>query len=99
MTEADDPEALKERRRKLEAERIGEHHEHWRGDEAELRWMLLVVFVIYPLSIGPAIWLCKNAGVSQSLLLIYVPIFILCDLFPPLTDCLVLYGSLFGLPA
>jgi hypothetical protein len=63
---------------------------------ARIVWVLLVVFVIYPLSSGPAYWLCENARVSHDLLLVYVPVFLLCELFPPLRTCLSLYVSLFG---
>jgi hypothetical protein len=47
-------------------------------------WTALVLFVLYPLSIGPACWITKRIVEPGPFLLAYAPIIALCCLFEPM---------------
>jgi hypothetical protein len=68
-----------------------------RKQKRRKRWLWSVVallIVLYPLSTGPAYWICHKAGHGDGIVTIaYVPLFLLADKWRPFDE--FLWGYIF----
>ncbi|HEV3301894.1 MAG TPA: hypothetical protein VG055_19725 [Planctomycetaceae bacterium] len=72
------------------------------GDEPRKRsrawigWILLAVFVVYPLSAGPALWIADRFECWDAVYCAYFPLVWPLSHFPPLFDVLIWYLRFFA---
>ena len=57
--------------------------------------MLVVLPVLYVAGLGPAVWLHEHGGVSpnvkRAIEVVYLPLDLICDASPPVSDTLAWY--------
>jgi hypothetical protein len=62
-------------------------------------WLAVILLVVYPLSIGPAFWVCQVAGPENratkiTYFVVYGPLLMVCSRVPPLKNLATWYVSL-----
>ncbi len=61
---------------------------------AGIGWTLFAVLVLYPLSMGPVLWIARHFSGGENVVYAYLPLLLLGELFKPLQDALLWYGRL-----
>jgi hypothetical protein len=62
-----------------------------------LLWIGVLVFIVYPLSTGPVVWLAhKHPAINDTFHVIYAPVEELVSISPPLENTFWKYMHLWG---
>jgi len=67
--------------------------ERKKSEPAWIRWTALVL-PLYPLSMGPVLWIARHFEGGEYAVYAYLPLLLLGELFTPLGDMLRWYGRL-----